>query len=271
MKWFRWYRDTVADVKLRTVAMRASCHTTAAIALWAAILEDASKPEHRGVCERPIDMMAVTLDLTVTQAEHMRDAMAALGMVRVKVDSIHVVKWGDRQFESDADGTARERQRRKRAKNKGKNNASVTDEAVNVTRDSSPPEDRVQNTDSEKKESTPREELLRVLDEQRADAVIEHRRKKYPLTTHAAKLLAGKFALAPDANAAADAMIANGWRGFEPEWISNRRNGHDARAGPVSGASGQHPPAYYEAFSAWVAAGKTGPKPTPEQFKQGKH
>jgi hypothetical protein len=73
---------------------------------------------------------------------------------------------------------------------------------------------------------TAREELLRVLDEKRADGVIDHRKaKKAKLTPHAAKLLADKFAKCPDPNAAADAMIASGWQGFEPEWLENRTRG----------------------------------------------
>lgn len=70
---------------------------------------------------------------------------------------------------------------------------------------------------------TPRDELETVLDAERAKAVIDHRQRiRRPLTAHAAKLLAGKFAKVSDPNAAADAMIANGWQGFEPEWIEKR-------------------------------------------------
>lgn len=71
---------------------------------------------------------------------------------------------------------------------------------------------------------TPRDELQTVLDCERADAVLEHRqRMRKPLTPRAAKLLAAKFALCHAPNAAADAMVANGWQGFEPEWLENRK------------------------------------------------
>jgi hypothetical protein len=74
-------------------------------------------------------------------------------------------------------------------------------------------------------------ELGRVLDAEHAQAVFTHRQKiKKPLTARAAKLLAQKFAQCADPNAAADAMIANGWQGFEPEWLERR--GH---APPASG------------------------------------
>jgi hypothetical protein len=56
--------------------------------------------------------------------------------------------------------------------------------------------------------------------------VIDHRRAiKKPLTAHAAKLLAAKFAQWHDPNAAADAMIANGWQGFDPSWMERHSNG----------------------------------------------
>ena len=59
-----------------------------------------------------------------------------------------------------------------------------------------------------------------VLDAERAAAVVEHRKHmRRALTPYAAKLLARKFSKTADPNAAADAMIANGWQGFEPEWM----------------------------------------------------
>lgn len=71
---------------------------------------------------------------------------------------------------------------------------------------------------------TARQALAAVLDADRVGAVLDHRQKiRKPLTAHAAKLLAGKFSRCPDPNAAADAMIANGWQGFEPEWLERRQ------------------------------------------------
>lgn len=74
---------------------------------------------------------------------------------------------------------------------------------------------------------SPKDELETALDAEHATAVIEHRQRfRKPLTARAAKLLAKKFAACPDPNAAADAMIGNGWQGFEPEWLENR-NSHE--------------------------------------------
>ncbi len=79
-------------------------------------------------------------------------------------------------------------------------------------------------------EPTPRQHLETVVDAKRAKAVVEHRQRiRKPLTSRAAELMAGKLARCADPNAAADAIVANGWQGFEPEWLDNRA----ARAGPT--------------------------------------
>lgn len=72
---------------------------------------------------------------------------------------------------------------------------------------------------------TPLAELSKVLDEQHARGVVDHRQRTgKPLTPYAASLLAKKFAACHDPNAAADAMVANGWQGFEPEWLEGRQH-----------------------------------------------
>ena len=81
-----------------------------------------------------------------------------------------------------------------------------------------------------------RTELMAVLDEERAKAVVDHRsRLKKPLTGYAAKQLAKKFAAAPDPNAAADMMVTNGWQGFEPSWMDGR--GAQGKAGPQNNSA----------------------------------
>lgn len=71
--------------------------------------------------------------------------------------------------------------------------------------------------------STPFSEMAKVLDDERARAVVDHRQKiRKPLTVHAARLLAAKFAETTDPNAAADLMIERGWQGFDPAWVATR-------------------------------------------------
>ena len=75
------------------------------------------------------------------------------------------------------------------------------------------------------KKETPRDILLTVLDDEHAEAVIEHRKKKKaPLTAFSAKRLAAKFALIPNPNDGAAFMIERGYQGFEVEWMSGVSN-----------------------------------------------
>jgi hypothetical protein len=95
---------------------------------------------------------------------------------------------------------------------------------------------------------SPAAELSKVLDATRTQAVIEHRKKKRaPLTAHAAALLAKKFGSCPDPNAAADAMIANGWQGFESSWLTNRS------ANRANGPPGKR--TLFDAAVDWIAEG----------------
>ena len=84
------------------------------IALWAFMLEDASRLEHRGVCKRNEDYMSSILDFEDGIVECILGAMENAGMISIGHGEITVCNWGKRQFESDYDPTACERQKRKR-------------------------------------------------------------------------------------------------------------------------------------------------------------
>jgi hypothetical protein len=93
------------------------------------------------------------------------------------------------------------------------------------------------NSGAKAPKCSPRDELAKVLDAERAKAVVEHRQKlKKPLTPHAARLLAGKFAKCADPSAAADEMIARGWQGFEPGWLESKPGSDGLPLGPPKGA-----------------------------------
>ena len=126
---------------------------------------------------------------------------------------------------------ARERQRR--AREKRDQSVMSRENERDVTRDPSPKErsptppkeitpslssEAIASSDSKR---TPTDELATVLDRAHAEAVVAHRKAmRKPLTPHAARLLAEKFAKAADPNAGADTMIASGWQGFEPAWMA---------------------------------------------------
>lgn len=76
--------------------------------------------------------------------------------------------------------------------------------------------------------------LKTVLSEKTALDVIDHRKaKRAQLTPRAAELLRKQFRDYGNPEAAAEAMIANGWQGFKPEWMANQ-----TRAGPGGRSNG---------------------------------
>ncbi|MEI9428721.1 YdaU family protein [Mesorhizobium sp. Cs1299R1N3] len=86
------------------------------------------------------------------------------------------------------------------------------------------------------KELTPREWLETVLRPEIADAVLKHRQaRRAPLTSRAAKLLAGQFSQCADPNMAADLMVVNGWQGFKPEWVENHNSSRRTQARKSTG------------------------------------
>jgi hypothetical protein len=85
-------------------------------------------------------------------------------------------------------------------------------------------------------EPSPVEVLSECLSEQTARDVVEHRKKlRKPMTARAARELAKSFLSYGNAEAAASAMIANGWQGFNPAWMDSSRN----RTGPPQSQNGK--------------------------------
>lgn len=150
MEWFRWYRGTTEDGKFRMAARHANvtvCHAghgdvtvCHAIGVWSVILEDASHPDHRGVCNKDEDYIAAILDLDHDVVQSIIEGMDRAGLVSVGMGSITVTNWNKRQYEVDIkDPTAAERQKRRREKLKS--NADVTARHGNVTVTSLPDTD----------------------------------------------------------------------------------------------------------------------------------
>lgn len=146
-RWFRWYAGTTEDGKFRMVARNANVTVATVTGVWAALLEDASHPDHRGIVTKNEDYFAAVLDLEDGEAERIFSAMQDADMISVGHGGITVTHWKERQFETDTrDGTNAERQRRFREKRK--ETAAQTDRNGTVTAEKRPDTD----TDTEKKE-----------------------------------------------------------------------------------------------------------------------
>lgn len=101
------------------IARNAKVTVGNAIALWAMLLEDASHPEHRGICIRGEDFYGAILDLEFEEVAAILSAMEQLKMISVGHGDITITNWEKRQFETDSkDRTNAERQRRFKEKRK---------------------------------------------------------------------------------------------------------------------------------------------------------
>lgn len=121
MQWFRWYRGTSEDAKFRQVARYGSVTVRDVLAVWAVLLEDASEPDHRGICTRDEDFIAAVLDLEPEQAQMILEGMQVARLIDVGAGEISIKRWKERQFECDvSDPTAAQRMRRYRERKREK-------------------------------------------------------------------------------------------------------------------------------------------------------
>ncbi|HEY6020612.1 MAG TPA: hypothetical protein VIY48_12195 [Candidatus Paceibacterota bacterium] len=162
--WFRWYRDTVMDAKLRFVHRRASdlawpnradkselvVSLTDAVATWALILESVTDdngsvtvPSHHTVT----DYISEALDMDPRHAAAIVQAMQDYSLLIEKDGGLQVKNWQHRQY---LDVTNAERQARYREAHK--HNASVTES--NGERNGSVTHSQRQSTESESETDT---------------------------------------------------------------------------------------------------------------------
>lgn len=158
-RWFRWYESTTEDGKFRMVARNANVTVATVIGVWAALLEDASHPDHRGVCVKGEDYYAAILDLEPGEVQTILASMQDSNLISVGHGAITINKWKDRQFETDtSDPTNADRQRRFRQRKAL--NGNVTPRNVPVTETKRP--DTEAETDTEVESPLPPPGAVRV-------------------------------------------------------------------------------------------------------------
>lgn len=229
LQWFRLYHRIIDDEKIRLIAFEDRWHFIAVCCLKADGLLD--EPESALKWRK----VAVKLGVQLRELDEIKRRLQEVGLVD---ENMQPAAWDELQYRSDnsTDRVRKYRERTRAKQDETQRNVSVTAQDTEAE-----PEEDPSSLRSEGKR-TPRSELLAVLDADRADAVIEHRQRiRKPLTAHAAKLLAGKFARCPNPNEAADAMIANGWQGFEPEWMDRQQS---------RGSPPRQPPERHDPFKA---------------------
>lgn len=146
--WLRLWHDMPTDPKWRVIARASGQPLHLVIALYVALLVDASKGKSRGVTQCHDEDLAVTLDCDMSQIEQIKLAMQG----RV-LDGNHISGWDTRQPKREDSGdeetgakSATERKRaerdRKKEANKFNPNNECHDESRNVTTDKDKEEDK---------------------------------------------------------------------------------------------------------------------------------
>ncbi len=121
MQWFRWYHGTCTNPKMGSIARRAGATRERVIAVWAMVLESASKSDERG--RYTVDAEGIA-DCLNCDTESIDAILAAMHERDMLADGA-VLKWEEWQKPTDASA---ERVRRHRAKK-----ADVTGVTVTVT------------------------------------------------------------------------------------------------------------------------------------------
>jgi hypothetical protein len=101
-RWLRWYDGTVRDGKLRIAAQICGVPVATVIGAWASILEDASTSDPRGTSNRGIRYHSLLLDIDAERLGTLWNALEQMGVIAIKNDSIEVLNWHKRQYETDA-------------------------------------------------------------------------------------------------------------------------------------------------------------------------
>ncbi|MFD1945052.1 hypothetical protein [Paradevosia shaoguanensis] len=142
-RWFRHYAGMMRDEKLVAVAIRAKQPVERVVWVWGAILESAAEIDDDGRFE--VDAAEVAYFLRTDEADICAVVSALADANRVA--SNRVVKWGDRQYQSDSskERQARYRERRRAEISLGGDHRKASD-VTNASRDG---EVTAQETDTE--------------------------------------------------------------------------------------------------------------------------
>lgn len=227
--WFRSWHGAPTDIKWISVARDAGTTPAHVIAVVWALLDHASQESDRGDIHnfKPRDFAAFS-GIDEMEIERILSALLRNGVT----DNNRFVAWEKRQPNTE-DRTNAERQRRFRERKAVENKQkSKTKENVTALRNGC--NDRVEesredkkelsNDSSKKKRNNPFAVLRDALGDELAMDVVDHRKAiRKPMTDRAARELLANFERYGDPQAAARAMIANGWQGFNADWLRRQQ------------------------------------------------
>jgi hypothetical protein len=148
-RWFRHYAGLCRDDKLVRVALRCKQSIERVVWIWSAILESAGELDDGGRYDFDVDEAAYFLRADEADVRNILVCLEALG----RLDGGAVVKWGDRQFQSDRSSERQKRYReRKKAQLDGDENVTQNVTVTSPSRQRDAPET---DTDTERKKPKP--------------------------------------------------------------------------------------------------------------------
>lgn len=136
-RWFRHYAGMMRDEKLVSAAIRSKQPVERVVWVWGALLESASEVNDAGRYDFDAGEAAYFLRVGEDDIENILSALASLG----RISDGSVVRWSDRQFESDQ---SKDRQKRYRDRIKASRDGGVTSRDGEVT-----PQETDTDTDTE--------------------------------------------------------------------------------------------------------------------------
>ncbi len=142
-RWFRHYSGMMRDEKLVSAAIRSKQPVERVVWVWGALLESASEVNDAGRYDFDAGEAAYFLRVDEGDIQNILSALVSLG----RISEGAVVRWSDRQFESDQ---SKDRQKRYRERIKASRDGGVTSRDAEVT---------AQETDTEEDNSSLRSEL----------------------------------------------------------------------------------------------------------------
>lgn len=142
-RWFRHYVGMMRDEKLVSAAIRSKQPVERVVWVWGALLESASEVNDGGRFDFDAGEAAYFLRVDEGDIQNILSALVSLG----RISECFVVRWSDRQFESDQ---SKDRQKRYRDRQKASRDGGVTSRDGEVT---------AQETDTETDTSSLRSEV----------------------------------------------------------------------------------------------------------------
>lgn len=150
-RWFRHYAGMMRDEKLVRVAIQSKQPVERVVWVWGAILESASEVNDGGRFDFDAGEAAYFLRVDESDISDILTSLDALG----RISDGSVVKWGDRQFDSDK---SKDRQKRYRERIKSSRDGGVTSRDGEVTPQETETETETEYTSSLRSDVCPETE-----------------------------------------------------------------------------------------------------------------